>query len=70
LPHSHRYRTPTESGNSGSPVFDEDEWMLVGLHHAGSKEMPRLKGKGGTYEANEAFSITAIREAIATNRMS
>jgi V8-like Glu-specific endopeptidase len=64
------YRTPTEAGNSGSPVFDEDDWMLVGLHHAGGKEIPRLKGKSGTYEANEAFSITAIRDAIATNLMS
>jgi Trypsin-like peptidase domain/MAP3K TRAFs-binding domain len=64
------YRTPTEGGNSGSPVFDEDNWMLVGLHHAGSKEMPRLKGQAGTYEANEAYSVTAIREAIATSLMS
>ena len=64
------YRTPTEGGNSGSPVFDEDNWMLVGLHHAGSKEMPRLRGQAGTYEANEAVSIAAIRDAIRANRMS
>jgi len=61
------YRTPTEGGNSGCPVFDDTDWMLVGLHHGGSKEMPRLKGQPGTYEANEGLSITAIRDAIRVN---
>ncbi len=60
------YRTPTEGGSSGSPVFDEDYWMLVGLHHAGGAAVPRLNGQSGTYPANEAFSVAAIREAVAT----
>ena len=29
-----RYRTNTEPGSSGSPVFDQN-WNLVALHHSG-----------------------------------
>lgn len=58
------YRTPTEPGSSGSPVFDQDYWTVVGLHHMGRSDMPRLHGEPGTYQANEAISITAICEAI------
>ena len=56
------YRAPTEGGSSGSPVFEE-QWKLIGLHHAGGSTMPRLNGKG-TYEANEALRIDEIRDAI------
>jgi hypothetical protein len=56
------YRTPTEPGSSGSPVFDQQYWTLIGLHHAGEKDMPRLRGPG-TYEANEGISIAAIQKA-------
>jgi hypothetical protein len=57
------YRTPTEPGSSGSPVFD-DQWRLIALHHAGRSDMPRLNGKPGTYEANEGINILAIAEEI------
>ncbi|HKU38545.1 MAG TPA: TRAFs-binding domain-containing protein [Polyangiales bacterium] len=61
-PHIH-YRTATENGSSGSPVFD-DQWKLVAVHHAGDKEMPRLDGHPGLYEANEGIWIHEIvREA-------
>jgi hypothetical protein len=56
------YRTPTEGGSSGSPVFDEEEWGVVALHHAGRSNMPRLNGDG-TYEANEGIRIDAIMQA-------
>jgi hypothetical protein len=56
------YRTPTEPGSSGSPVFDQQYWTLIGLHHAGQKDMPRLGGTG-SYEANEGIVIAAIQKA-------
>jgi V8-like Glu-specific endopeptidase len=56
------YRTPTEPGSSGSPVFDEEYWTVIGLHHLGDKNLPRLRG-GGTYEANEGIAIAAIQKA-------
>ncbi len=56
------YRAPTQPGSSGSPVFSPS-WDLVGLHHAGSQKMPSLTG-GGSIQANEGITITAIREAF------
>lgn len=56
------YRTPTEPGSSGSPVFNMN-WEVIALHHAGSSVMPRLHGKG-QYEANEGISMCAIRAAV------
>jgi Trypsin-like peptidase domain/Tetratricopeptide Repeats-Sensor len=53
------YRSPTEGGSSGSPVFDY-QWNLIGLHHAGGLDMPQLHGRGGTYAANEAIALKAI----------
>jgi MinD-like ATPase involved in chromosome partitioning or flagellar assembly len=57
------YRAPTEAGSSGSPVFDE-EWRLIGVHHRGGQNIPRLHGRAGTYEANEAIWIGAILQAL------
>jgi tetratricopeptide (TPR) repeat protein len=64
------YRTPTEGGNSGSPVFDQENWTLVALHHSGTNKMGRLNHQPGTYEANEGIAISAIQSAIRANRMS
>lgn len=61
------YRTPTEPGNSGSPVFDAS-WRLLALHHSGSASMKRLDGQPGTYEANEGIWFHAIVDAIAAAR--
>lgn len=57
------YRAPTRVGSSGSPVFD-DEWRVVGLHHAGGEELPRLDRPGATYAANEGLLLSAIRDHI------
>ena len=59
-----RYRTPTEPGSSGSPVFSQTGWQAVGLHHAGDGEMQALDGSGKTYKANEGIAILAILEAL------
>lgn len=61
------YRTPTMEGNSGSPVFDADTITLLGVHHAGARDLKRLNGKPGTYAANEGIWIDSIREAIAAS---
>ena len=47
-----RYRTDTDPGSSGSPVFN-NQWELVALHHAGQKD------RDGTAE-NEGILISAI----------
>ncbi len=57
------YRTPTEPGSSGSPVFD-DQWRLIAIYHAGRADMRKLNGKPGTYEANEGINILTIVEKI------
>ncbi len=54
------YRSPTERGSSGSPVFDH-EWRLIGLHHVGGDRIPQLNKAGGTYAANEGITVEAIR---------
>jgi tetratricopeptide (TPR) repeat protein len=57
------YRTPTEDGSSGSPVFDPKGWEVVGLHHRGMLQMPKLNGPAGEfYEANEGIAIPAIQQ--------
>lgn len=57
------YRAPTEGGSSGSPVFD-DGWELIGLHHGGGRELRRLDGRPGTYQANEGIQIQRIAAAV------
>ncbi|MCB1023865.1 MAG: trypsin-like peptidase domain-containing protein [Acidobacteria bacterium] len=63
------YRTPTEPGSSGSPVFDQYGWEVVAIHHGGSDDLPRIDGAPGTYQANEGIAVSAIREAISRRKL-
>jgi hypothetical protein len=56
------YRSPTQKGSSGSPVFDR-EWKLVALHHAGGL-LKRLNQKRGEDFANEGVWIESIRACL------
>ena len=47
------YKTPTDPGSSGSPVFNQ-KWQLVALHHAASTQK----------QANEGVRIDVIIDAI------
>ncbi len=61
------YITSTQPGNSGSPVFETENWQAVALHHAGFDPLrgrPRLRGKPGSQRANEGVSLQSIARAI------
>lgn len=58
------YQAPTVRGSSGSPIFDGLSLQLVGIHHASSPSLRRLKPRSGYYPANEGISIIGIREDI------
>jgi hypothetical protein len=62
-----RYRTPTEHGSSGSPLFDND-WRLVGVHHFSSKELPSLRNPAEKYPGNQGVWIGRIRQALDERR--
>jgi Trypsin-like peptidase domain/Tetratricopeptide Repeats-Sensor len=72
VPHHPRcihYRTPTEPGSSGSPVFHHETLEVVGLHRSGHvkplrPDWPRPR-KDEPYEANEAVAIRSIRDYLA-----
>lgn len=59
LPQFLHYRTDTEPGNSGSPVFN-DQWEVVALHHAG---VPDPDGEG--WIANEGARVSSILRDLA-----
>lgn len=57
------YRSPTEPGSSGSPLFNS-EWEIVGIHHAGDDHMSRLDDPNEVYPANEGIPLHAIIAAV------
>jgi S1-C subfamily serine protease len=58
-----QYRSTTEQGSSGSPVFDRN-WHVIGLHRAYNPNAQRLDGKAGTHAVNEGISLASIRDAF------
>jgi trypsin-like peptidase len=58
-----RYRTPTEEGSSGSPLFD-GEWQLVGIHHYSSQALDSFLTPGKKLAANQGVWIRRIQRAI------
>lgn len=63
------YTNPTIGGNSGSPVFDIDDWQVIGLHHAGPTAQSVARAKQGVagedQPGNEGIFIRSITEAAA-----
>ena len=58
------YRTPTEPGSSGSPVFHHETLEIVGVHRTGRvtplrDNWPRAK-PDEVYEANEAVAVRSL----------
>jgi V8-like Glu-specific endopeptidase len=45
-----RYRTNTEKGSSGSPVFNET-WELAALHHSGDRSIVPVYNQGIPFAA-------------------
>lgn len=62
IPRLIHYRTPTEPGSSGSPVFNED-WEVIGVHHAGTSAARKFD-QPGTYAANEGIALAALCLAL------
>jgi tetratricopeptide (TPR) repeat protein len=60
------YRSSTEPGTGGSPLFN-DQWELIGIHHARGTQIPRLDKPEEVYEASEGIPWTAIRNGIASS---
>lgn len=59
------YRTTTDHGNSGSPVFEFENLEVVGLHRSGGvnplrEDWPR-RPSDDVYQANEAVWIGSVR---------
>lgn len=54
------YRTPTDPGSSGSPIFN-DNWDLIGIHHSGKQSIKESDSE----EANEGIWMQSIIKFIA-----
>jgi tetratricopeptide (TPR) repeat protein len=60
--HMH-YRSATDFGSSGSPVFNKS-WDVIGIHRGYNAYCRPLNGAAGTYAANEGISLASIKAAF------
>lgn len=58
------YGTPTEHGNSGGPVLDENEFKVIGVHRAVASGPMRALPSDVEYKANEAVAMRSVRERL------
>jgi V8-like Glu-specific endopeptidase len=59
------YRTPTEGGSSGSPIFNS-QWELLGIHHKGGASVASPVGTE-SIDANEGIRWSVVKDRIALN---
>ena len=59
-----QYVTSTNPGSSGAPIFD-DEWRVVGLHHAGGNIKEPTTGR--FYNRNEGILLVRILNDLPTD---
>lgn len=59
------YGAPTERGNSGSPVLDEHDFEVIGVHRAIAKNPLRERSDLDPYSANEAVAAISVKAALA-----
>lgn len=62
-----QYLTSTLPGSSGSPIFDDDNFLVVGIHHSGGQlQEPGTAGKlfGRFYLRNAGSSLIAVLDDL------
>jgi MinD-like ATPase involved in chromosome partitioning or flagellar assembly/tetratricopeptide (TPR) repeat protein len=60
------YRSAGKLPGSGGPILN-DSWKVIGMHHGGGTNIPRLTGTG-TYDALEGTRMKAILDMIASSK--
>ncbi|MEO1141986.1 MAG: TRAFs-binding domain-containing protein, partial [Pseudomonadota bacterium] len=58
-----RYSSPTDGGSSGSPVFEDQNWEVVGVHQ-GMVTNATNNIDGSKFDANQAVWMESVRRAF------
>lgn len=58
------YPTPTQDGNSGGPVLDENQFLVIGVHRAIASGPLRTLPPDTEYRANEAVAMHSVHERL------